>query len=319
MEQLTDPARRAGFVERVQAEAIIGRDAPERGRTTLEKVGRNGGGVRSDVAQNIPIPTPPFWGARATTRIRLDDVWSHLDLNTLFRLQWGAKNAKGEEYQQLIEREFMPQLRQLQRDAKENGWLAPAVAYGYFPVQSLDQEVIVYDPTDHRRELTRFFFPRQPGRERLCIADYFAPHDSGRMDVIALQVVTMGQAATEYTDRLQAQGDYHRSYLAHGLAVTAAEALAEYTNHIVRQSLGLTAPRGKRYSWGYPACPDLNEQTKLFGIVPAHEIGVALTDAFQLVPEQSTSAFVVHHPQAVYFSVGGSVTERAEADVVAVA
>jgi len=320
MDRLSDPAGRDRFVQRIREEAARGLAQPERGRTVLEKVGRSAeAGIRSAVRTNIDIPTPPFWGAKATRRIRLDDVWSSMDLNTLFRLQWGAKNAKGDEYRRLVEGEFMPNLRRLQREAAEQGWLQPAVVYGFFPVQAAAQELIVYDPADRSRELTRFFFPRQPERERLCIADYFAPAESERMDVAAFQIVTMGQVATEYIDELQARGDYTRSFLVHGLAVTAAEGLAEWTNRIIRQGLGLSEPRGKRYSWGYPACPDLDEHAKLFQILPANEIGVTLTSAFQLVPEQSTAAIVVHHPQATYFSIGGSTRERAGVDMAEVA
>jgi 5-methyltetrahydrofolate--homocysteine methyltransferase len=255
-----------------------------------------------------------------------------MDLNTLFRLQWGAKNAKGAEYQRLLETEFMPRLRELQRDAQERGWLQPAVAYGYFPVQSSGNDLIVYDPTlwasgkgqlkpQFLRELTRFAFPRQPERERLCLADYFAGVESERMDVAAFQVVTLGQAATEEIDALHAAGDYSRSYFVHGLSVTATEGLAEYTNQIVRKGLGLTGDdkRGKRYSWGYPAIPDLEQHAQVWQIVPAEEIGATLTESFQIVPEQSTAAIVVHHPQATYFSIGGSVRERAEQDTVQVA
>jgi 5-methyltetrahydrofolate--homocysteine methyltransferase len=319
MDLLSNPVERAAFVERTHEEAVAALAQPERGRTVLEKVGRTSeNGARSNVRTDIAIPTPPFWGAQVTRRIRLEDVWPCMDLNALFRLQWGAKNAKGEEYKQLVEREFMPNLRRFQREAAEQGWLQPAVAYGFFPVQSAGQELIVYDPADRQRELTRFFFPRQPERERLCIADYFASVDSGRMDVAGFQIVTMGQVATDYIDELQAKGDYSRSYLVHGLAVTAAEGLAEWTNRVIRQGLGIADPRGKRYSWGYPACPDLDEHAKLFQILPAEEAGVSLTDAFQLIPEQSTAAIVVHHPQATYFSIGGSVRERAEADVAEV-
>ncbi|HZG65216.1 MAG TPA: dihydropteroate synthase, partial [Herpetosiphonaceae bacterium] len=316
MDRLSDPGRRAEFVARTHEEAIRGLAQPERGRTVLEKVGRTSeAGARSNVRTDVDIPTPPFWGAKAAKRVRLDDLWPYMDLNTLFRLQWGAKNAKGDEYRRLVETEFMPQLRRLQREASEQGWLQPAVVYGYFPVQSVGQELVVYDPADRSKELTRFFFPRQPQRDRLCIADYFAPVDSGRMDIAAFQLVTMGQAATTYIDELQAQGDYTRSFLIHGLGVTAAEGLAGWTNQIIRQGLGIEDPRGKRYSWGYPACPDLDEHAKLFQILPAGEIGVSLTSAFQLVPEQSTAAIVVHHPQATYFSIGGSARERADADV----
>jgi 5-methyltetrahydrofolate--homocysteine methyltransferase len=320
MDRLADPRQRDAFVLRVREEAMRGLAQPERGRTVLEKVGRSSeDGVRSKVRTDVDIPTPPFWGAKATQRIRLEDVWSGMDLNTLFRLQWGAKNAKGEEYRRLVQEEFMPKLRKLQREAAEQGWLQPAVVYGYFPVQSAGQELVVYDPADRKTELTRFFFPRQPERDRLCIADYFASVESGRMDVAAFQIVTMGQVATGYIDELQARGDYTRSFLIHGLAVTAAEGLAEWTNRIIRQGLGIAEPRGKRYSWGYPACPDLDEHAKLFKILPAAEIGVTLTAAFQLVPEQSTAAIVVHHPQATYFSIGGSTRERANVDVAEVA
>ncbi|MDQ5854144.1 MAG: B12-binding domain-containing protein, partial [Chloroflexota bacterium] len=316
MDRLSDPAQRESFVRRAREEAARGLAQPERGRTVLEKVGRTSeAGARSNVRTDVDIPTPPFWGVRVGRRIHLADVWSGMDLNTLFRLQWGARNAKGDEYRRLVETEFMPTLRKLQREAAEQGWLQPAVVYGYFPVQSAGQELIVYDPADRKTEFLRFFFPRQPERERLCIADYFAAVDSGRVDVAAVQIVTMGQAATEYIDDLQARGDYNRSFLIHGLAVTAAEGLAEWNNRIIRQGLGIAEPRGKRYSWGYPACPDLDEHAKLFQILPAEEIGVTLTSAFQLVPEQSTAAIVVHHPQATYFSIGGSTRERADADV----
>ena len=165
-------------------------------------------------------------------------------------------------------------------------------------------------------ELTRFVFPRQPERERLCLSDYFRSVESGEYDVAAFQIVTMGTAVDDLTEELQRQGDYSRSYYIHGLGVSLAEALAEYTNRLVRQSLGLGELRGKRYSWGYPACPDLGEHAKLWQILPAHEIGVSLTDAFQLVPEQSTAAIVVHHPEAKYFSIGSALA-RAEEDVAA--
>jgi 5-methyltetrahydrofolate--homocysteine methyltransferase len=171
----------------------------------------------------------------------------------------------------------------------------------------------VYDPANRARELTRFTFPRQPERERLCLADYFRSVESGEYDVVALQVVTMGTKVDDLTEELQQQGDFSRSYFIHGLGVSMAEALAEYTNRLVRQSLGLASEQGRRYSWGYPACPDLEEHVKLFGVLPTEAIDVTLTDAYQLIPEQSTAAIVVHHPEAKYFSIG-SARERAEED-----
>jgi 5-methyltetrahydrofolate--homocysteine methyltransferase len=146
--------------------------------------------------------------------------------------------------------------------------------------------------------------PRQRERERLCLADYFASVASGKVDVVPLQVVTMGEAASEAIQRLQDAGNYSEAYFVHGLAVEMAEGLADYANRLVRHELGLSGEQGRRYSWGYPAIPDLEDHTKVFQLLPAStSIGVELTDAFQLVPEQSTAAIIVHHPQSSYFAV----------------
>jgi 5-methyltetrahydrofolate--homocysteine methyltransferase len=333
MDKLSDAAQRAGFVAQTIRDAAAVLNKRQTGRVALADVGRasreNGGkGVRSNVRSDVAVPTPPFWGARWTDRIRLDDVVECLDRNALYRLQWGAKNAKGAEWEKL-KAEFDQKVRDLIARAKREGWLQPKVAYGYFPVQSDGLDLIVYDPTSIQeaggrkqaagagpRELTRFTFPRQPERERLCLSDYFRSVESGEYDVAAFQVVTMGTAVDELTEALQHQGDYSSSYYIHGLSVSLAEALAEYTNRTIQQGLGLQNGRGKRYSWGYPACPDLEDHARLWEILPTDEIGVTLTDAFQIVPEQSTAAMVVHHPEAKYFSIG-SALERAEEDVAA--
>jgi 5-methyltetrahydrofolate--homocysteine methyltransferase len=322
MDRLSDPAQHAAFVTATQAAAAEVLNKKQTGRVALSDLAaaaaEQAGDARSAVARDVPVPTPPFWGARTTTRIRLADVVECLDRNSLYRLQWGAKNAKGEEWARL-QAEFDQRVRDLVREAERDGWLQPSVVYGYFPVQSDGLDLIVYDPASVAagapRELTRFVFPRQPGRERLCISDYFRSVDSGAIDVAALQLVTMGTAVDDLTEQLQRDGDYSRSYFIHGLAVSLAEALAEYTNRLVRQGLGLAGERGKRYSWGYPACPELSEHEKLFALLPAESIGMTLTEAHQLVPEQSTAAIVVHHPQAKYFSIG-STLERANEDVV---
>lgn len=317
MDRLSDPQVRASFVSRVQAEAIAAKNEKERGRQTLTQHGRaEDVNVRSAVRTDTPVPTPPFWGAQVATRIRLDDVVNCLDRNALYRLQWGAKNAKGEEWEKL-KAEFDIKVRDLVREAERDGWLEPKVVYGYYPCQSSGQDLIVYDPADRSKVLTRFFFPRQPERERLCIADYYRSVESGEYDVVALQVVTMGTKVDDLTEELQKQGDYSRSYFIHGLGVSLAEALAEYTNRLVRQSLGLGGEQGRRYSWGYPACPDLDEHVKLFSVLPTDRIDVTLTEAYQLMPEQSTAAIVVHHPEAKYFSIG-STRERAEDDAASV-
>ncbi len=318
MDRLSDPTQREELVRTTIAEAATVLHQRQRGRVALADLGKasqRGAQVRSNVRQDAPVPTPPFWGARATARIRLADVVACLDRNALYRLQWGAKNAKGAEWERL-KAEFDQKVRDLVREAERDGWLEPKVVYGYFPVQSDGNDLIVYDPSDRGRELTRFVFPRQPERERLCISDYFRAVESGEYDVAAFQIVTMGERVDALTEELQRQGDYSRSYYVHGLGVSLAEALAEYTNRLIRQSLGIGESRGKRYSWGYPACPDLEEHGKLFQILPVEQIGVTLTEAFQLVPEQSTAAIVVHHPEARYFSIG-SARERAEEDVEA--
>jgi 5-methyltetrahydrofolate--homocysteine methyltransferase len=217
-------------------------------------------------------------------------------------------------------------VRELRREGEREGWLETRIAYGFFPVQSQGNDLIVYDPASYvaskgqgengkgLRELTRFVFPRQPKGERLCLSDYYASVDSGKVDVTALQVVTVGDKITELCDRLQASGDYSRAYYVHGLGVSLAEGLAEYTNRLVRRGLGLPDNKGLRFSWGYPACPDLEDHEKLFQLLPVDEIGVSLTSAHQLIPEQSTAAIVVHHPEAKYFSIG-STLERASEDV----
>jgi 5-methyltetrahydrofolate--homocysteine methyltransferase len=318
MDRLSDTGQRDAFVETTIRDAVAALSKRQTGRVALAELGRasrehGGDGVRSKVRADVPVPTPPFWGAKATTRIRLQDVVDCMDRNALYRLQWGAKNAKGAEWEQL-KADFDQKVRELVAEAQRDGWLEPKVIYGYFPVQSQGLDLIVYDPADRAKELTRFTFPRQPARERLCLSDYFRPVASGEYDVAAFQIVTMGTKVDDLTEELQRQGDYSRGYYIHGLGVSLAEGLAEYTNRVIRQGLGLGEGRGKRYSWGYPACPDLDQHTQLWQILPAEQIGVSLTDAFQLVPEQSTAAIVIHHPEAKYFSIG-SALERAEEDV----
>ena len=202
----------------------------------------------------------------------------------------------------------------MQRDALRDTWLKPQGIYGYWPVQAQGDEIIVYDPTTitgQPQELTRLSFPRQPGGEHLCIADYFAGTESGVMDVIPLQVVTVGTQATAYFDQLQMDDDYSEGYFVHGLAVQTAEAAADYLHYHILRELGLADGQGKRYSWGYPAVPQLEDHRVVFDLLPAEsELGMSLTEAYQLVPEQSTAAIIVHHPQAKYFSVGESRVEQ---------
>jgi 5-methyltetrahydrofolate--homocysteine methyltransferase len=159
--------------------------------------------------------------------------------------------------------------------------------------------------------LTRFTFPRQLSGENLCLADYFAPTESGKFDLVAFQVVTVGQTASERFDALQGTGDYSEAYYFHGLAVQTAEATAEYLHRHICRELNLPEGRGKRYSWGYPAIPELDDHRKVFDLLPVEsELGMSLTTAYQLIPEQSTAAIIVHHPDAKYYTVGESRVEQ---------
>jgi 5-methyltetrahydrofolate--homocysteine methyltransferase len=195
------------------------------------------------------------------------------------------------------------------------GCLRPAVVYGYFPCQSDGDDLVIYDPTAPaaRRPVARLAFPRQPAWDRLCLADYFAGADSGRIDVVALQVVTVGPGADEQSRSMQTRGEYTEAYFLHGLAVQAAEALAEWTHRRVRRELGIGPEQGRRYSWGYPACPDLEQHVAVFDLLGARSaLDVELTVAHQIVPEQSTAAMVAHHPEAVYFSTRAPVVAPEE-------
>jgi 5-methyltetrahydrofolate--homocysteine methyltransferase len=202
------------------------------------------------------------------------------------------------------------------REALREKWLKPQGVYGYFPCQSDGDDLIIYHPETVNSaspdEITRFTFPRQPYDDHLALSDYFAPVDSGKLDVVAFQVVTVGQEATERFDRLQSAHDYTAAYFTHGLSVQTAEATAEYLHRHIRRELGMGENQGKRYSWGYPAIPELEDHQKVFALLPAvqTELGMTLSPAFQLIPEQSTAAIIVHHSGARYYSVGESRVEQ---------
>ncbi|MEO8946621.1 MAG: methionine synthase [Gemmatimonadaceae bacterium] len=310
MEVLQDDTRNEQFVEKLIADAK--KDVFLHTQVGKDTVAGDDSTVRSDVAADNPIPTPPFWGSRVIRDIPLDEVFAHLDLDELYRLQWGARGS-GEQYQRTVREEFEPILERLKAEAKNEGWLKPEVVYGYFPVQSSGNEIIVYDAEAYaadgtRRETARFSFPRMVGRERLCLADYVRSADSGVVDVLPLQIVTVGHAASERFATLQAANEYAEAYYIHGLGVETAEALAEWTHRRVKAELGVES--GKRYSWGYGACPDLEDHAVVFRLLPAsEEIGMVLTESFQLTPEQSTAAVIMHHPEARYYAVRGAAAE----------
>jgi len=321
MDRLQDPGEREKLTARVLDEAR--RDVFLRTTVGKDIAAGTDDERRSDVSQTAPLPAAPFFGTRVLRDIPLDEVFELLDLDELFRLQWGGRGS-GEQYERAVREEFRPTLERLKADAKAKGWLQPRAVYGYFPAQARGNALIVYDPAAYAsdggslREIARFTFPRQVGRERLCLADYFRPAESGDVDVVGFQVVTVGDEATRRFDALQAKGEYSEAFYIHGLAVETAEAVASWMHQRQRRELGIGEERGKRYSWGYGACPDLEDHAQLFKILPAQEaLGMRLTSAYQLVPEQSTAAIVVHHPEAKYYAVRGEGAVAAPAEAVA--
>jgi 5-methyltetrahydrofolate--homocysteine methyltransferase len=320
MDVLQDPKRRKPFVVKnlddARNDVFL--------RTTVGKdiaVG-DAGGERSDVSATNALPRPPFWGTRVLRDVPIDEVFDLLDLEELYRLQWGGRGS-GEQYKSTVKNEFEPALKRLKEDAKKNGWIRPQVVYGYFPAQSVGNDVIIYDPAAYSsdggslREIARFHFPRMVGRERLCLADYVRNTDSGDIDVLPLQIVTVGSEATKRFEELQGKNEYTEAFYSHGLSVEAAEAVAEWSHRRIQQELGVAS--GKRYSWGYGACPDLDDHATVFKLLPAREaLGMDLTESFQLLPEQSTAALIIHHPEAKYYAVRGSgadASPQAEAAV----
>ncbi|WP_328621908.1 methionine synthase [Streptomyces sp. NBC_00354] len=272
-------------------------------------------GGRSDVAIDNPVPTPPFWGTRVVKGIPLKDYASWLDEGALFKGQWGLKQARagGATYEELVESEGRPRLRGLLDKLHTENLLEAAVVYGYFPCVSKGEDLIILD--DDGNERTRFTFPRQRRGRRLCLADFFRPEESGETDVVGLQVVTVGSKIGEATAKLF-ESDSYREYLElHGLSVQLAEAMAEYWHARVRAELGFGGEdpaavedmfdlkyRGARFSLGYGACPDLEDRAKIADLLQPERIGVHLSEEFQLHPEQSTDAIVIHHPEAKYFN-----------------
>jgi len=302
--QLIDPQRKPALMVQMRKEADL-----EMGHPLQSRESRTTRSHSAIIPQPVRLPAGVIFGPKVVRTMPLEIIFQYLNINELYRLSWGAKNAHGEEWDNL-QAEFDRRLDRMKHAALKEGWLTPQAVYGFFPCQSDGDDLLIYHPEslDGKPELvTRFSFPRQPFDEHLCLADYFSPADSKQMDVVAFQVVTVGQAATQRFDKLQAEGNYSEGYFMHGLAVQTAEATAEYLHQHIRRELGLPAGQGKRYSWGYPAIPELEDHRKVFDLLPVEkELGMNLTSAYQLVPEQSTAAIIVHHPQAKYYTTGES-------------
>jgi 5-methyltetrahydrofolate--homocysteine methyltransferase len=307
MDRLIDPESRGDLV-RQTAEAA--REALGRPGRTAFSVPEEALDTRGSTVREVEPVSPPFWGAREMDRVELSDVWPHLDLKTLFRLHWGGKGVKDEAWEELQRDDFLPRLARMQREAVAQGWLQPRVRYGYFPANRDGNDLVVFSPDEAEREIARFTFPRQPRRDRLCLADYYLPLASGRRDVAVFQIVTVGAEATALTERLQAAGEYSESFFTHGLSVQTAEGLADYAHARIRAEVGAEPDQGKRYSWGYPSCPDLAQHEIVDRLIDADAAGIRITEGFQFDPEQTTAALVVLHPDARYFALARSGGEE---------
>ncbi len=295
MDQLIDPEARRALVASTRAAA---RRLREKGPAPAE-LPTDDDSVRSAARTDNPVPTPPYWGVHERD-VELSEVFPHLDTHVLFKLHWGGRGVKGEAWRRLIQDDFQPRLERMWR---EQDYLHPRARLGYFPCYSEGNEVVVLDPADRETVLERLVFPRQPKHDRICLADFYRPRESGELDVVAIQAVTVGDAVTELMAELEADGEFAEQLFTHGLGVQTAEGMAEWMHARVRAELGIGSTQGRRYSWGYGACPDQAEHEKVFRLLDAPKIGLRLSGGFALEPEQSTLAIVAHHPQAVYFAM----------------
>jgi 5-methyltetrahydrofolate--homocysteine methyltransferase len=315
MDALVDAEARAALVDRIRGEA---KQLREKVVEVDDAPPVTDAGVRSAARTDVAIPAPPFWGVREIA-VDLDEVYPHLDRHVLFKLHWGGKGVKGEAWRELVEGSdedegFAPRLARMWR---EQDYLRPRARLGYFPCNADGNELVVFDPEHPEVEIERLVFPRQPRHDRICLADFFRPLDSGERDVVALQGVTVGPEVTELIERLEAEGEFAEQLYVHGLGVQAAEGSAEWLHSRVRSELDIEPDQGRRYSWGYPACPDQSEHTKVWRLLGLEEIGMTLSGGFAVMPEQSTVAIISHHPQAVYFGMkSGFIPEEKVSDEV---
>jgi 5-methyltetrahydrofolate--homocysteine methyltransferase len=304
MDQLVDPEARQGLIAKTRAAAQKLREQPAVVDHDAPPV--TDASIRSAARTDNPIPEPPFWGVREL-EVGLDEVYPHLDTHVLFKLHWGGRGVKGEQWSQLLREDFQPRL---ERMWSEQSYLRPRALLGYFPCNSDGNELVVWDPdAPGEHELTRLVFPRQPRHDRICLADFYRPLGT-EPDVVALQAVTAGAEVTELMASLEADGSFAEQLFVHGLGVQTAEGMAEWLHAKVRSQLGIGAAQGRRYSWGYPSCPEQAELAKVFPLLDAASIGLRLSGGFAIEPEQSTLAIVAHHPQAVYFGMRSGMLPR---------
>jgi 5-methyltetrahydrofolate--homocysteine methyltransferase len=301
MDALVDAETRKALTERIRVEA---RELREKPVVVDDSPPTSDDSARSSARTDVPIPLAPFQGVREVA-IDLDEVYPYLDRHVLFKLHWGGRGVKGEAWRELVEGNGEEEgfANRLERMWREQDYLHPRARLGYFPCNASGNELIVFDPADPERELERLVFPRQPKHDRICLTDFFRPIESGEHDVVALQGVTVGPQVTELIERLESEGEFAEQLFVHGLGVQAAEGLAEWLHSEVRRGLAIPLDQGRRYSWGYPACPDQSEHEKVWRLLQLEEIGMTLSGGYAVMPEQSTVAIVAHHPQAIYFGM----------------
>ena len=306
MDQLIDDEAREALIAKTRDAAKRLREAPAEITEDLPPL--TDASVRAAVSVENPIPSPPFWGAREI-EVPMDEVYNHLDTHVLFKLHWGGRGVKGEEWKRLVGEDFQPRLERMWR---EQTYLHPRALLGYFPCNSDGNELVVWDPASPGSvELERLVFPRQPKHDRICLADFYRPLGSA-VDVVAIQAVTAGDEVTELMSRLEQEGEFAEQLFVHGLGVQTAEGMAEWLHSRVRADLEIPPAQGRRYSWGYPACPDQSEHEKVFRLLDAPSIGLRLSGGYAVEPEQSTLAIVAHHPQAVYFGMKSGFLPKTE-------
>jgi 5-methyltetrahydrofolate--homocysteine methyltransferase len=312
MDQLIDPDAREALVAKTRDAARQLREQPAAEPDDAPPT--TDASTRSPASTENPIPLPPFWGVREID-VDLDGVYRHLDTHVLFKLHWGGRGVKGDEWKRLVGDDFQPRLERMWR---EQTYLHPRALLGYFPCNSDGNELIVWDPdAPGETELERLVFPRQPRHDRICLPDFYRPVQTGTPDVVAIQAVTAGDEVTSLMARLEADGEFAEQLFVHGIGVQTAEGMAEWLHAKVRTDLDIGSAQGRRYSWGYPACPEQSEHEKVFRLLDAPSIGLRLSGGYAVEPEQSTLAIVAHHPQAVYFGMKSGFlpkTDRQAAD-----
>ncbi len=301
MDQLVDEETAKALRAKLRTEAIAFR---EKGEDPDENLDFTDSSVRSAVSTETPVPEPPFWGVQEIP-VDMDELYAHLDTHVLFKLHWGGRGVKGEAWQKLMqgddeEEGFRPKL---ERMWAEQTYLHPRALLGFFPCYAEGNDVVLLDPEDRETEIARFVTPRQAKGDRLCTADFFRPKDSGELDVIAVQALTVGDEVTELMAKLEADGEFAEQLFVHGLGVQTAEGLSEWLHWKVRTWLGIPTTQGRRLSWGYPAIPDQSDHDTVDRILGLEQIGMTISDGHAPIPEQSTLAMVLHHPQAIYYGM----------------